>query len=78
MIAQSEGEKQKRINEAEGDVARFSALLAEYSKAPEVTRRRIYLETMQGVLPKVKRKVILDENLEGLLPLLSLGGEVKP
>jgi membrane protease subunit HflK len=48
-IREADGYRLKRVNEAEGDVARFSALLAEYSKAPEVTRRRIYIETLQDV-----------------------------
>ena len=62
----------KRINEAEGDVARFSALLAEYSKAPEVTRRRIYIETMQDVMPGIRSKIIVDEQTRSILPLLNL------
>lgn len=73
-IRTAEGYAKKRINEAEGDVAAFSALLAEYTKAPEVTRQRIYLETMGEVLSKVKNKVILDEEASGVLPLLNLGG----
>lgn len=73
-ISGAEGYAQRRINEAEGDVAAFKALLAEYLKAPEVTRRRLYLETMAEVLPNVHKKVILDEELQGILPLLDLGG----
>jgi len=46
-IREADGYRLKRINEAEGDAARFSALLAEYRKAPEVTRRRIYIETLE-------------------------------
>ena len=72
-IRAAEGYAQRRINEAEGDVAAFNALLAEYSKAPEVTRRRLYLETMGEVLQEVPRKVIVDEEVKGLLPLLNLG-----
>jgi modulator of FtsH protease HflK len=71
-IREADGYRLKRINEAEGDAARFSALLAEYTKAPEVTRRRIYVETMQEVLPGLRSKVIVDERLKGVLPLLSL------
>ena len=48
-IREADGYRLKRINEAEGDTSRFNALLAEYTKAPEVTRRRIYLETLQEV-----------------------------
>jgi membrane protease subunit HflK len=72
-IREADGYRLKRINEAEGDVARFSALLAEYNKAPTVTRRRIYLETMQEVLPGIRSKIILDEQARNILPLLDLG-----
>jgi membrane protease subunit HflK len=73
-IRAAEGYAQKRVNEAEGDVAAFNALLAEYLEAPEVTRKRIYLETMAEVLPRITDKTILDSRIEGLLPLLGLGG----
>ena len=62
----------KRVNEAEGDAARFNALLAEYAKAPEVTRRRIYIETLQEVLPSIRSQIIVDERARQLLPLLHL------
>jgi membrane protease subunit HflK len=71
-IREADGYRLKRINEAEGDVARFSALLAEYSKAPEVTRRRIYIETMQDVMPGIRSKIIVDEQNRSILPLLNL------
>ena len=71
-IREADGYRLKRINEAEGDVARFSALLTEYSKAPEVTRRRIYIETLQTVLPGIREKIIIDDQVNGVLPLLNL------
>ena len=71
-IREADGYRLKRINEAEGDVARFGALLAEYSKAPEVTRRRIYIETLQDVLPGIRSKVVVDEQARSILPLLNL------
>ena len=71
-IREADGYRLKRINEAEGDAARFSALLAEYSKAPEVTSRRIYLETLQDVMPGIRSKIIVDEQSHGILPLLNL------
>ena len=74
-IREADGYRLKRINEAEGDVARFNALFTEYSKAPEVTRRRIYIETMQAVLPSIQSKVLVDDELNGLLPLLNLGSQ---
>ena len=74
-IRAAEGYKLKRINEAEGDIARFNAVLAEYIKAPEVTRRRIYLETLQAVLPQLRSKIIVDEKVRSLLPMLNLDAE---
>ena len=71
-IREADGYRLKRINEAEGDVARFSALLAEYHKAPEVTRRRIYIETLQEVLPGIRSKIILDAQTTSILPFLNL------
>jgi len=74
-IREADGYRLKRINEAEGDVARFSALLAEYSKAPEVTRRRIYIETLQDVMPGIRSKIIIDEQARSILPLLNLDSQ---
>lgn len=73
-IRAAEGYAKQRVNEAEGEVSAFNALLAEYLKAPEVTRRRLYLETMAEVLPKVKNKVIVGDDVKGLLPVLNLNG----
>ncbi|HEY5962093.1 MAG TPA: FtsH protease activity modulator HflK [Polyangiaceae bacterium] len=73
-IREADGYRLKRVNEAEGDIARFKALLAEYTKAPEVTRRRIYIETMQDVMPNIATKIIIDERTKNLLPLLGLDG----
>ena len=71
-IREAEGYKLKRINEAEGDVARFKAVFAQYQKAPDVTKRRLYVETLQNVLPAVQNKVVVDSDMKGLLPLLNL------
>ncbi|MDH5670609.1 MAG: FtsH protease activity modulator HflK [Myxococcales bacterium] len=71
-IREADGYRIKRLNEAEGDAARFSALLAEYTKAPEVTRRRIYVETMEAVLPRLRSKIIVDPQLRSIVPLLNL------
>jgi membrane protease subunit HflK len=73
-IREADGYRLKRINEAEGDAARFTALLAEYLKAPEVTRRRIYIETLQAVLPSIRSKIVIDEQSRSILPLLNLPG----
>ena len=71
-IAEAEGNATKRINEALGDANRFNALFAEFTKAPEVTRERLYLEAMQEVLPRLQRKIVVDEDASGVLPLLHL------
>ena len=71
-IREADGYRLKRVNEAEGDAAKFNALLTEYTKAPEVTRRRIYIETMQKVLPAVRSTIIIDESTRNILPLLNL------
>ena len=71
-IQAARGYALKRVNEAQGDVARFNAVLAEYVKAPEVTKRRLYIETMREVVPRMGRKVILDDDAKQILPLLQL------
>jgi modulator of FtsH protease HflK len=71
-VSSAEGYAIKRVNEAEGDATRFNAMFTEYQKAPEVTRRRIYLETMRDVLPQVGRKIIMDDTGKNMLPLLQL------
>jgi membrane protease subunit HflK len=71
-IREADGYRLKRINEAQGDAARFTALLAEYIKAPVVTRRRIYIETLQEVMPSVRSKIIVDERTRSILPFLNL------
>ncbi|TDI49270.1 MAG: FtsH protease activity modulator HflK [Acidobacteria bacterium] len=76
MVTEAEGYAANRVNSAEGDAALFREVLAAYRRAPNVTRRRIYLETMEKIFPLIGRKVILDDSLEGLLPLLALQGEV--
>jgi len=71
-INEAEGYALDRVNRAEGNASRFDAIYTAYRKAPEVTRNRMYLETMIEVLPNVKSKVIVDDQLKGLLPLLNL------
>ena len=78
VIEAAEGYAIERVNQANGDVARFLALSTEYKKAPEITRRRLYLETMRKVLPNVGRKIIIDESQKGILPLLNLNDGGKP
>lgn len=71
-ISEAEGYAIKRVNEAEGDVARFKALLVQYEKAPDVTRQRLYLETMAEVIPQLGSKIILDPEVRQFLPLMQL------
>lgn len=71
-IRGAEGYRFKRVNEAEGDVASFNAMLEQYVKAPEITRTRLYLETMGDVLPSVGSKIIIDDAMKQLLPILPL------
>ena len=74
-VRAAEGYALERVNNAEGDAKRFDSLYEEYRKAPAVTRKRLYLETMQELLPRIGRKLILDEKARGVLPLLQLEGE---
>jgi membrane protease subunit HflK len=71
-ISEAEGYATQRVNEAEGNVARFTSLFAEYEKAPEITRRRLYLETMEQVLPVLGGVTILDEEASQVLPFLPI------
>ena len=72
-LAKAEGYAINRTNTAKGDVARFTALLTEYQKAPEVTRRRLYLETMREIIPTMKQVYVFDgEQPSSVLPFLDL------
>lgn len=76
-VRAAEGYALERVNNAEGDAKRFDALYEEYRKAPAVTRKRLYLETMAALLPKMDRKLIVDEQARGIIPLLQLEGQKK-
>jgi membrane protease subunit HflK len=71
-IQEAEGYALSRVNTARGDSARFVSIYDQYRRAPEVTRKRIYLETMSRILPQVKRKIIIDGDIKSVLPLLNL------
>ncbi|MEQ9309104.1 MAG: FtsH protease activity modulator HflK [Balneolaceae bacterium] len=71
-IQQAEGYALSRVNTAEGEVSRFNDLYSEYIKAPEVTKTRIFLETMEDILPKMGKKIITDEKGNSVIPLLQL------
>lgn len=72
-IRAAEGYSLDRVNRAKGDASRFTALYAEYAKAKDITRRRLYLETVNDLYPKLQHKYIVDEEQKNLLPLLNLG-----
>jgi membrane protease subunit HflK len=76
-IQEAEGYAIERINKAKGETNRFLALLGEYRKAPDVTRQRLYLETLEKVLPKLEEIYIMDREGAGALPLLPLRTEKK-
>jgi len=74
-IKAAEGYALDRVNRAEGDASRFVAQYKEYAKAKDVTRRRLYLESLKDLFPKLGQKYIIDADQKNLLPLLNLGKE---
>ena len=73
QISEAEGYALKRVNEATGDADRFNSIRKEYQGAKDVTRRRLYLETMSEILPKVKEIYIIDDESNNPIPILQLG-----
>ncbi len=71
-IQLAEGYAMNRVNRGTGEADRFTALYEEFIKAPEVTKKRIYLETMERIMQKTGNKIIMDENGTNILPLLNL------
>jgi membrane protease subunit HflK len=71
-ILEAEGYAVERLNQAKGETDRFLALLGEYRKAPKVTRQRLYLETLEKILPDVEEVYVMDKDGAGALPLLPL------
>lgn len=76
VIQAAEGYATERVNNALGDANRFKAIYREYARAPLVTRKRLYLEAINAMLPKIKTKVIFDDKQQNILPLLNLKEEV--
>ena len=70
IITEAEGYAIERVNNAKGDVALFESVLKEYLKAPQITKDRLYIETMQHVLSNNKNKIIVDKDIENLVPFL--------
>ena len=77
IIEEARGYAVERVNQSRGEAARFNSIFREYLRAPEVTRQRIYLETMNDVLPRVGRKLITDKEATGILPLFQFTKEAK-
>ena len=73
-VLEAEGYSLNRVNRAEGESARFLSVQEAYSKSPDVTRRRLYLETMERVVPRMGGKLFLDPKSRGIVPLLPLDG----
>jgi membrane protease subunit HflK len=75
MVKQAEGYAIDRTNSALGDAQRFNQIWAEYNQNKDVTRRRLYLESLEKVFPKLEKKYIVDDKVKGLLPLMNIGEE---
>jgi membrane protease subunit HflK len=73
LVGEAEGYAAERVNRARGEVARFNAILAEYRQAPQVTRRRMYLEMIGDVLPRAGQLLVVQRGQQDPLPLLDMG-----
>ena len=73
MISEAEGYRELKILETQGLISAFEAKLAEYEKAPEITKQRLYLEAMEEVLSNVGNKTIIDDSVNQMLPILNIG-----
>jgi len=71
-IRQAEGYALNRINRAKGDASKFINIYNEYRQSKDVTRRRMYIETLSEILPKVEEKYFVDKDLKSLLPMLQI------
>jgi len=74
VILEAEGFRQRRMNVARGESQRFVDMMTAYKQSPDVTRKRLYLETMERQLPGIKEVVVVDEALQGVLPLMNVRG----
>ena len=72
IISQAQGYALEKVNNAEGESERFLSLLASYKKAPEITRKRLYLEAMAKIIKRAGRKYLIDTKTKGIIPLLNL------
>ena len=76
-IEQAQGYAIERINNAEGEAARFNAIYEQYKKAKQVTKTRMYVEALKSALPNVQEVVVYDQGQKGVIPLLNLGDAMK-
>ena len=74
IVEEASGYLAQRVNESKGDTSRFLAIMKEYQAAEEVTRKRMYLETMQEILPSVTDIYVMDKDQRSILPFLNVGG----
>ncbi|MCL2214592.1 MAG: FtsH protease activity modulator HflK [Treponema sp.] len=74
MVQEAQGYALERVNRANGDIARFNSVFAEYSRAPDVTRQRLYYEMIEEVFMNETEMTIIDRNLNNFLPLMNVGG----
>lgn len=77
-ISEAEGYALERVNRAQGEASRFVSILSEYLKAPQVTRRRLYLEAMTGLLAGMNGLYIVDEDQQAMVPWLSVESGAQP
>jgi membrane protease subunit HflK len=77
MIQEAQGFRDSQEARSKGEAARFVSVLGAYSASPDVTRRRLYIETMEEILRR-NPKVIVDDRLQGLVPFLNLGDQARP
>lgn len=75
MIKNAEAYKIDLVNHAKGDTQRFLALYEEYKKAPSVTKKRLYFDTIKNVMPNAEKVYIVDPDVKGIVPFLNLGGK---
>ncbi len=75
IVEEAHGYAAQRVNDAKGETGRFLDILKEYKNAPGVTRKRMYLETMQKIIPTVQQVYVLDEKQQSPIPLLNLSGD---
>lgn len=76
-IAQAEGRAQAIVNRARGDADKFNSMLVEYRRAPQVTRTRLYLETVEEIFSNLENLTVVDSQIKGLLPIFQ-GGQAGP